>query len=195
LIVWHCEGISKANFLDKAEVMQTAQRLVRRGVVVCVICAGALVVHGCYKRRCLDENGGSNDGWIAQGHCSACGVYPAIAPSFIKPHKHYKADVIERVVKHAEAGKNVEGLGGCAADISTMRRWIKEWGERAEWAVGCLISKLPAMRKEYICSLDLQNMTLQQQLARLLSEYPASERGGIIGNVNIILTTHNCGFL
>jgi hypothetical protein len=122
-------------------------------------------------------------------------VYPALIPSFIEPHKHYKADVIEQVIKGAESGDNVERVSVSAADISTMRRWLREWEARGGRAASCLISMLPAVRKAYISSHDLQDMTLLQQLSMLLIEYPAQDGGGVISNVNIILTTHNCGFL
>ena len=168
---------------------------VRRGEIVCALCSGPLTVHGCYSRHCLDEVGERHNGWIVQGHCDACNVYPALIPSFIEPHKHYKADVIERVIEVAEAGDNVEHLGGFAADISTMRRWVRAFSVRAEQAVNCLISMLPTVPKAYIDSLDLQYMMPLQQLSRLLTEYHTQEDGGIISRVSTILTTHNCGFL
>jgi len=195
LIVFHCEEISKANFLDKAEVKQTVRLKVRRGEIVCALCSGLLTVHGCYSRHCFDEAGERHNGWIAQGHCEACSVYPALIPSFIEPHKHYIADVIERVIKGAEAGDNIESISVCAADISTMRRWVREFKGRVQRVVSCLISGLPSVRKAYIGPHDLQNMTPLQQLARLLREYPPKESGGVIGRVNITLTTRNCGFL
>jgi len=196
LIVFHCEEISKANFLDKAEVKKTMRLKVRRGEIVCTLCSGPLTVHGCYSRHCIDEAGERHYGWIAQGHCDACCVYPTLTPSFIMPHKHYKADVIWRVIKEAEAGNNVERSSVSAADISTMRRWVREWWVRGARAVSCLISKLPsARRKEYIGSHDLQYTTLLEQLPQLLGEYSAQESGGVIERANIILTAHNCGFL
>ena len=195
LIVWHCERISKANFLDKAEVKQTVRLKVRRGEIVCALCSGMLTVHGCYSRHCLDEAGKSHDGWVAQGHCDACNVYPALVPSFIVPHKHYMADVIARVIEGAEAGDNVEHLGACAADISTMRRWVRDFKAHGGQAASLLASKLPDERRAHFDSHDFHNMTLLQRLSRLLGEFPALMPGGVIGNANIILTTHNCGFL
>jgi len=195
LIVFHCEEISKANFSDKSEVMQTARLKVRRGEIVCALCSGTLAIHDCYPRHCLEDGGKRHDGWIAQGHCVTCNVYPALIPSFIKPRKHYKSDVIERVIESAEAGDNLESLSVCAADISTMRRWVRGFKERVERVVSCLISGVPTLRNAYIGSYDFHSMTLMQQLSRLLSGYPARQSGGVIANVNIILTTHNCGFL
>ena len=167
----------------------------RCGEVVCALCSGMLSVHHCYSRHCRDEEGKRHYGWIAQGHCDACNVYPALIPSFIKPHKHYKADVIERVVEEAETGGNVEHSGGCAADVSTMRRWAREFKEHGEWAAGCLSSKLPIAQEEHVTPPNFQDMTLLQRLSLLLREYQLPEGGGVIGRANIILTTQNCGFL
>jgi hypothetical protein len=111
------------------------------------------------------------------------------------PHKHYKAEVIEAVVAISEEGVTIEQLGGCAADISTMRRWVSQFKERGARAVGWLVSTLITLYDVHIGSIKLRDAALLKQLARLLREYPAHERGGVIGRVNIILTTQNCGFL
>ena len=111
------------------------------------------------------------------------------------PHKHYSAKVIEVVVAESEEGKVIEHLCGCAADISTMRRWLRQFKVRGARAVGWLVSTLLTVYELQIGSLELQNRTLLKQLARLLCEYPLPESGGVIARVNIILTAHNCGFL
>jgi len=167
----------------------------RSGAALCPICHNLLELHDSYRRHCRDESGKRHYGWVAQGHCATCDKYPALIPDFIKPYKHYKADVIERAISETEAGNNVEDLGGCAADASTMRRWVREFKARGEQAVDSLFSKLPTVHSEHIGSHNLQDMTLLQQLARLLCEYPVSESSGVIGATNIILTTQNCGFL
>ena len=175
--------------------MQAAWLLVLNGKVVCAICLGVLTINGCYRRHCRDENGTRIYGWVAQCHCEACKKYPALIPAFIMPHKHYKTEVIERVVAEYENGGTVEQIGGCSADVSTMRRWVSQFKERGARGAGWLISILLTVYEVHISSLKTKNCTLLKQLARLLTEYPALEGGGIIGRANIILTTQNCGFL
>ena len=136
-----------------------------------------------------------HNGWVAQGHCVICNVYPALIPDFIAPHKHYKAEVIEEVLLTYEGGDVIEDLGGCAADVSTMRRWVRQFRNHGAEAVGWLISVLLRVYDRHIGTLKLQNKSLMKQLARLLREYPDSENGGVIASVNIILTAQNCGFL
>ena len=195
LIIWHSGDPCKTNFYDRGEVVRTAKDLVRRGVVLCVVCNGFLVAHGSYPRHIEDEEGNSADGWVAQLHCDNCNVYPALIPDFIMPHKHYKASVIEWVIAENEAGRNVERTGGCSADASTMRRWVRQFGYRGPKAVGWLLSIMLSLYERQISLLELQNRTLLKQLARLLREYPVPKGCGVVGGVNIILTTQNRGFL
>jgi len=169
--------------------------MVGHGVVLCPHCYAMLKVHGSYPRHYRDENGVRHYGWCAQCHCEACEKYPALLPDFLMPHKHYKAEVIEAVIADSEAGVNLESIGDCAADISTMRRWIRQFKVRGEQAVGWLISVLLTVYELHIGLVKLRGRTLLKQLARLLREYPVPENDGVIGRANIILTTQNCGFL
>jgi hypothetical protein len=195
LIIWHSGEKGKANFEDRANVAQTAKEITERGVVLCPLCKGRLTVHNIYKRHYRDEEGTRHDGWVAQGRCGACKKYPSLTPDFLMSYKHYEAEVIERVLTESEGGGNVEGLGGCAADISTMRRWIEQFKERGAQAVGWLLSTLLTVYERHISSLELQSKEKLKQLARLAREYPIAEDGTVIGRANIILTAHNLGFL
>jgi hypothetical protein len=195
MIVWHSGETCKVNFRDRDEVLKTAKDLVRRGVVLCALCKGFLTVHGIYRRHIRDEEGGREQGWIVQCHCAICKVYPALIPDFIMPYKHYRADVIEQVIAEVETGHNIESLGGFAADVSTMRRWVGQFRVRGAQAAGCLMSILPTQHERHVNRSQLQYESLLLQLYRLLCEYRMPERKGVIGSVNIILTTHNCGFL
>ena len=183
------------NFYDRAMVMQMANELARKGEVICTLCQKPLMIHGCYQRQIKDEEGNCQYGWVAQGHCSACHKYPSLIPNFIMPYKHYEAAVIESVIMESEAGRNVEMLSDCAADASTMRRWIRQFKERGALAVGWLISLLFTVYEWHISILELQNKELLKQLAQLLQAYSVPASGTIIGKVNIILTRYNCGFL
>ena len=175
--------------------MHTANDLMARGVVVCVLCFGQLRYHDIYDRHIIDEDGCWHWGWVVQSYCKDCKVYPSILPDFIMPHKHYSAVVIESVISEAESGGVIEQFGGCAADVSTMRRWIKQFNVRGAAAVGWLISALFEVYERNLRVFELQQKTLLRLLARLLHEFPNYNGGSIFGTVNIILTTRNCGFL
>ena len=166
-----------------------------RGLVLCALCMGALKYHSCYWRRIKDEEGDCQNGWVAQGHCASCNKYPALLPEFIMPYKHYRADVIEGVIKGSEEGAVIEHIAGCAADVSTMRRWVRQFrGRMARSAVKLLITGLELL-DVYDGMLKLHALTLLSRIARLLHGHHVSESDRIIGGGNIILTTQNCGFL
>jgi len=195
LIIWQSKESCKLDFTDRVSVENNAKDLIARGVVLCSICRNAFAYHGSYQRGLKDRDSSKEQGWVAQLRCDICKEYPALIPDFIMPYKHYKAEVIEAVITEYENGHNIEHTGGCAADISTMRRWVKQFKERGAQAVGWLLSVLLSLYNRRISLLKLQNMTLLRQLARLLYEFRLPKTGGIIGRVNIILTTQNCGFL
>ena len=174
--------------------MLTVRKLLRRGKVLCSLCHGTLSVHGSYRRKIKNEEK-PEYGWIVQGHCQSCNTYPAIIPEFIMPQKHYSADTVERVIMAHENGVNIEGLDGCPADISTMRRWVSQFSERGTQAVGKLASILLNLREEHISVIELLGKPLLKQLDRLLRACPVPVNGCIIGRTNIVLTTQNCGFL
>jgi hypothetical protein len=108
------------------------------------------------------------------------------------PHKHYKAEVIEKVIFEVEEN---EVLSDCPADGSTMRRWVNQFMERGTQAVGWLLSALFVLYNRHISAVELHNKSLLKQLVMLLREYRIPENGSIIGRANIILTMYNYGVL
>jgi len=191
MIIWHSE-ITDKTFYDIDGVMQTARELTLRDDIFCAHCKGRLTINDCYKRHFIDEGGNRHDGWIAQGCCGACRKYPSLIPSFLMPYKHYKAEVIEKVIFEAE---EKEVLSDCPADDATMRRWVNQFQERGARAVGWLLSALFTLCGRHISAVELHNKSLLKRLALLLRELRIPESGGIIGRTNIILTMYNYGFL
>jgi hypothetical protein len=194
LIIWHSVAMCKANFYNRAEVVYTAKCLAECGGVLCALCKGLLTIHGSYRRHVRGEDGKRHFGWVAQGHCAACGKYPALIPDFIMPYKHFGAGVIETTIARIEEGRGL-GLSGCSASGSTIYRWIAQFKERGPQAVEGLLTALLTTYDCQISELEMQNRGLLKQLARLLREFPVPEDGKIIGRANIILTMCNCGFL
>jgi len=184
----------KANFYDRAEVIDTATKMVRRGVVLCALCGGPIGVHGCYWRHIRDENDDRHDGWIVQGECKTCKKYPSLIPDFIMPYKHYEAAVIEAAISKAEEEGSIR-LIDCPAAGSTVWRWVNQFRERGALAVGWLLSILYTLYGEYLSALELADQGLLKQLARLARKFQSPVTGGIIGRVNVILTRNNSGFL
>jgi len=111
------------------------------------------------------------------------------------PHKHYSAEVIESVIVESERGEIVEHFSGCAADVSSMRRWVRQFKVRGASAAGWLIAALYELYNRHLRIFELREKKLLEQLIRLLHEFPNYNGGSIFGAVNIILSTRNCGFL
>ena len=194
LIIWNSGPKCKANFYDRAEVIDTVTKMVRRGVVLCALCGGLFSIHGCYQRHILDENDDRHDGWIVQCCCDNCKKYPSLIPDFIMPYKHYEAAVIEAAVAKVEEEGGIR-LADCPAAGSTVWRWVSQFRKRGALAVGWLLAILYTFYGEYLSALELQDKGLLKQLARLARKFPVPGFGGIIGRVNVILTRHNSGFL
>ena len=194
LIVWHSGEKYKRIFHSRAEVVRMAKDLTSRGVVKCVICGRPLSVHGAYRRHYRDDEGNSHDGWVAQGHCATCNVFPSLIPSFLMPHKHFSAEVIESALKRSEGGPGL-GSGDCPANDSTIYRWISQFRERGTRAVGWLLSTLLAVFGRHVSMLELRNRGLLGQLGRLVREFPVPEGAWAIGSANIVLTMYKLGFL
>ena len=186
--------MSKSNFHDRAQVNNKVGELLREGAIICTLCGGPLIIHGCYPRQIVDEYRKIHKGWIAQGRCVACKKYPALIPDFIMPQKHYEGAVIEAAISKAEEEESLR-LNESPADDSTVRRWINEFKERGARAVGWLRSKLFIAYGVHISTLEMQSKKLLKQLASLALKLHALGSGGVIGSVNIILTRYNAGFL
>ena len=166
-----------------------------RGLVLCDLCMSLLKYHGCYWRQVKDEDGDCHYGWVAQGHCVSCNKYPSLLPEFIMSYKHYRADIIGGVIKESEAGAVIEHIAGCAADVSTMRRWVRQFRERKVRSVVNLLFTGAELLNVYDGMLNTYARTLLNKLTRLLHEYHASNSDGVVGGNDIVLTTQKCGFL
>jgi len=172
--------------------MKTAKEVFGSCGVLCPHCSGALVVQSCYRRHFKDEQGERNYGWIAQGHCGICDKYLSLIPDFLMPYKHYETAVIERAIERDEAKS---GLSDCAADDSTIRRWINQFKERGVRAVGYLLSALFTIYERYLSIIELKGKELLKQLARLTREFSDPINESTLGKVNVILSHLNKGFL
>jgi hypothetical protein len=142
MIIWHTEDTYKDKFHKRAEVIYVAKDLAARGVIKCVLCGGYLTIHGCYSRHYRDDEDIAHRGWVAQGRCAECNVFPALIPNFLMPHKHFSAQVIESALSQYEMGNGSTSSTECPASNSTIFRWVKQFAERGEQAMGWLLSAL-----------------------------------------------------
>lgn len=130
---------------------------------------------------------------IYRFECMSCNRTHAILPDFICPRKHYSACDIEFVLKDVEDNIPAEDIE-TTASISTVKRWIKEFGEKVKEAAGSLKSLLYTIVSKTISEIVLSNLTPFKLLERLLKEFPEIDNSNfVIGEANIWLLNNTAG--
>ena len=109
------------------------EELIKSSAIGCENCFKPMKQHSIYERG-IKETGERIE--ITMVWCSACKIYHALLPDFLLPKKHYSGNEIESVLidSETESTKDIE----TEASESTVRRWIKETGERVKRSVGIL---------------------------------------------------------
>lgn len=109
------------------------KQAISEGRIRCEICLQPMAIHSHYSRG-IKEAGQRIA--IAIVWCEKCGKFHALLPDFLLPHKHYSGNEVEYVV--IEGATEPVKLIDTAASESTVRRWLKQAGERIVQAVGIL---------------------------------------------------------
>jgi hypothetical protein len=160
--------------------------------LVCPICLFETIYFGSYRRHVLENN---EKIWIIiyRVLCKKCKKTHAVIPDFVRPHKHYSACESELALRDAEDGIP-PGKIESAADISTVRRWIKEFRNRGEHAASVLKSKLPTQNNIVAKKLNGECAKIFPILEMLLEKLPKIESSHLtIGECNQWLTKSGIG--
>jgi hypothetical protein len=101
--------------------------------ILCELCLRPMKRHSCYERG-IKETGQKIT--IIMVWCSACKKWHALLPDILLPRKHYSGNEIESVIIDSESVpvNQIE----TEASEATLRRWIKQIGERVKRAGGIL---------------------------------------------------------
>jgi len=89
--------------------------------------------HSSYKRG-IKETGEKIR--IVVVWCSKCKEWHALLPDFLLSYKHYSGNEIEAVIIDSESVP-VDQIDTAASE-ATVRRWIKQIGEKIKQAIGIL---------------------------------------------------------
>jgi hypothetical protein len=193
MIIHYSGEKSKENYYERKLVLQAAYKQTSNGGAKCPVCGGEVVLHGAYGRSVIDGAGERHWGWVAQVRCVGCGKHHSLIPSFIMPYKQYGAEVIEAALEHEETGGMASS--DCPASDTTIRRWVRQFGERGAQAAGWLLSILYGIYGQHVSAIEQQGEGQLNRLGRRARRLlPASGRGAI-DRANIILTKHNHGYL
>ena len=113
--------------------MEIITQAIADGKICCALCLKQMRRHSKYDRG-IKETG--EELTITVVWCRKCKKWHALLPDFLLPHKHYSGNEIESVIIDSAAGplKNIDR----EASEPTVRRWIKQIGERIKQAISQL---------------------------------------------------------
>ena len=115
------------------ESAKIIDRALFKGDIRCELCLRPLAKHSNYVRNTKETR---EEITIIMVWCSKCRKWHALLPDFLLPHKHYSGNEIESVIIESETTP-VNQIDTEASEL-TVRRWIKQIGERIEQAVSKL---------------------------------------------------------
>ena len=124
-------GDGVKEYKEKSE--EKIKQAISNGKIRCELCLQPMSVHSSYPRW-IKETGEKIT--ITMVWCSKCRKWHALLPDFLLPHKQYSADEIEGVI--IDGGTIPVSRIDTEASESTVRRWLKQVGERIRQAVGKL---------------------------------------------------------
>ena len=102
--------------------------------ILCERCLKPVSIHSSYERGIKESGERIN---ITMIWCSKCKIWHALLPDFLLRNKHYSGDEIESVIIDSAEKSNINEIETRASE-PTVRRWIKQIGERIGCAVGIL---------------------------------------------------------
>jgi hypothetical protein len=117
----------------KAKSEEIIKQAISEGRIRCKKCMQQMAIHSHYGRG---KKGTEARLTITMVWCNECRVWHALLPDFLLANKHYSGNEVESVIidSATEPARRIE----TEASESTVRRWIKQIGERIVQAVGIL---------------------------------------------------------
>jgi len=116
---WKSEGIIK--------------QALQEGRILCELCLRQMARHSSYER---EIKGTGEEITITMVWCRKCKNWHSLQPDFLLPYKHYSGNEIESVI--IDSATEPTKLIDTKASESTVRRWVRQVGERIRQAVGVL---------------------------------------------------------
>jgi hypothetical protein len=160
--------------------------LINGNAILCEKCLRPMKRHSSYERG-IKETGQKIV--ITMVWCSACKKYDALLPDFLLPGKHYGGTEIESVIIDS-ATDPVEEIETEASE-GTVRRWIKQIGEKIRRACGILKYQYKRAGKA-ISELEIEPGSVYSELEQILEKAPAAIKysGNKLGLANLWLGRH-----
>jgi len=178
-------GRNVKEYDDKNE--EITQLLIRDGAFRCSFCLQPMTRHSSYERG-IKETGQKIT--ITMVWCSKCRISHALLPDFLLPHKHYSGNEIESVIIDSSAGSI--GQIETEASEATVRRWIKQIGERIRQAIS-LLKFLFGRAGQAVSEAAIDTGPVYSELEQILERAPSPIKysGNKLGLANLWLGTHD----
>lgn len=170
----------------KANSKEKIEEYLNEGRIRCDLCAQPTTRHSSYMRG-IKETGERIE--LIVVYCRACNNFHALLPDFILPHKQYSGNEIESVIIDSATQSTLEI--DTAASESTVRRWIRQIGDRVKMAVSVL-KYLYMQMGRIISETRIETGNAYGELEQLLSMAPEETRyTNNFGLANIWLGKHS----
>jgi hypothetical protein len=156
---------------------------ISEGCFRCEQCLKPMARHSSYMHE-IKETGQRIE--ITIVWCRACKKWHALLPDFLMPNKHYSGNEIESVIIDS-ATEPVSHIDTTASE-STVRRWIKQIGEKIKQAVG-ILKLLFGRSGQAVSEIAIDPGPCYSELEQLLEMAPSPIKysGNKLGMANIWL--------
>jgi hypothetical protein len=167
-----------------------SEEIIKQGIMdgrfLCCICMRLMTIHSHYVRK-IKETGEAIR--ITMVWCRKCKAWHALLPDFIQPYKHYSGNEVEAVIIDS-ATEPVNRIESEASE-STVRRWIKQIGERTKQAV-CILKLLFGSDGQAVSEIKIEPGSAYSELEQVLEMAPKEITcsGNKLGMANIWLGTN-----
>jgi len=179
-------GRSINDYIKESE--ERIKDLITGGAILCELCLKPMKRHSRYKRG-IKETGDELTLTITIVWCRECKKWHALLPDFLLPRKHYGGNEIESVIIDSEtvAVNEIETV----ASEPTVKRWIKQIGERIKQATSKLKYHFGKAGKA-ICETAINIGSVYNELEQVLEMAPSTIKcsGNKLGLANLWLGTN-----
>jgi len=158
---------------------------ISEGRIRCELCLESMRRHSSYERGIRETRQSIT---ITMVWCSKCKNWHALLPDFLLPHKHYSGNEVESVIIDSESVP-VNQIETQASE-PTVRRWIRQIGDRIRQAVGILkylFRRLGQAVSEAVIDAGPVYSELEQLLE--MAPHAAKYSGNKLGLANLWLGT------
>jgi len=163
------------------------KQAISEGRFRCQQCLGAMGRHSSYTRG-IKETGQTIE--ITVVWCRKCEQWHSLLPDFLLPRKHYSGNEIESVI--IDSATETVKLIETKASEGTVRRWVRQIGERVKQAIG-ILKYLFGCGGHAVNEVAIDAGPAYDELEQVLEMAPHAIKcsGNKLGLANIWLGTNN----